>query len=290
MKKSLVLSLRVLFFLTLFWVLLALVIGIHVSAISDCDARIIDAIIGGIPLALLALYLLYAYVIHGLIALKGRGCLNKGIIKELKEDKIFRTIFINSLTCAYAFLNAMINYITSFYHHTWFFISVATIYALVFFMKLFLLSFKDNGKRYEDNVIGILILLLSIASVGVLVLFTRDLSGFESKNLIIYWNCLYTFYAVISAIQGIIKTIKKNDKVRRRFLSVKNANAIYSMFNLTVIMVLTFDEGESSDMYTLSVVVGIVAVALIMALGIMQFLFPIMDKKKEENTNNSIEN
>lgn len=290
MKKSLIFRLQVLFFLAIFWVLLALGIGVYVSAIEDKNARIIGAIIGGIPLALSALYLIYAYVTHGIQALKERGCLNKSLIKELKEDKIFRTIFVNSLTCVYAFLNAMINYITSFYHHAWFFISVATIYALVFFMKLFLLSFKDNGKRYQDNVIGVLILLLSIASVGVLVLFTRDLSGFESKNLIIYWNCLYTFYAVISAIKGIINTIKKNNKVRRRFLSVKSANAIYSMFNLTVIMVLTFDSGESKEMYTLSIVVGIVAVALIIALGIMQFIFPIIDKKKEEDTNNSTGN
>ncbi len=145
-------------------------------------------------------------------------------------------------------------------------------------MKLYLVLKIGANKKIQNQVITWLLMGMSFACAGVVVMLWFDETGFSPQGLVIYWTALYVFVSFITAIVGIINTIKRKDRVIGTFLAVKLANAIFGMFSLTVSMLMTFSDGFE-PFKLLALIVGVIAAALINGVAVAQFL---LFREKEE--------
>ena len=160
--------------------------------------------------------------------------------------------------------------------------SVCAIYFLIFILQLYLLTNIDNKTSRQNVVVTILLIFMGVACLGNVVLVNFNQTAYSSKGLIIYWDALYVFVSLISAIVGVVTCVQRKDNIIGKFLSVKLANAIFSMFVLTVTMLMTFSE-NFSEYIIMCNIVGTVCGALIMYVAVVQLLLSkkMVEKHKE---------
>ena len=270
---------EILFYMTIAFIMSAIAIGFFIDFfISENSSRLIVAWIVGAIIALLIVYLFVGYIYHITKFLKATYKEKGNLFKYYLNDKNFRVPVNNAISCFYILATAFINFGLSFSSFKWYFLSSSAIFFLIFIMKLCLVLNVGANKKIQNQVITWLLMGMSFACAGVVVMLWYDQTGFSSQGLIIYWNALYVFVSFITAIVGIINTIKRKDRVIGTFLAVKLANAIFGMFSLTVSMLMTFSDGFE-QMKLLALIVGAIAAALINGVAVAQLL---LFREKEE--------
>lgn len=272
---------NILFYMTIAFIMSAIAIGFFIDFfISENSSRLIVAWIGGAILVLFIIYLFVGYNCHIIKLLKATYKEKGNLFKYYLNDKNFRVPVNNAISCFYILATAFVNFGLSFSSFKWYFLSSSAIFFLIFIMKLYLVLNVGANKKIQNQVITWLLMGMSFACAGVVVMLWYDQTGFSPQGLIIYWNALYVFVSFITAIVGIINTIKRKDRVIGTFLAVKLANAIFGMFSLTVSMLMTFSDGFEK-MKLLALIVGVVAAALINGLAVAQLL--LFREKEEKN-------
>ena len=272
---------KILFYMTIAFIVGAIAIGFFIDFfISENSSRLVVAGIVGVILVLLIVYLFVGYVYHITKILKATYKEKGNLFKYYYSDKNFRVPVNNAISCFYILATAFVNFGLSFSSFKWYFLSSSAIFFLIFIMKLYLILNLGSDKKIQNQVITWLLIGMSFACAGVAILLWYDKTGFSPQGLVIYWNALYVFFSFITAIVGIVNTIKRKDRVIGTFLAVKLANAIFGMFSLTVSMLMTFSDGFEK-MKLLALIVGVVAAALINGVAVAQLL--LFREKEEKN-------
>lgn len=261
---------QLLFYMTIIFIVAALAVGLGIEFfISDNYSRSVAAGIIGIFLAVMILYLLSAYIYKIVINLKTINQAQGNLWKLYTNDKLFRTPVNDAIACLYILINAFANFVLSFFNFKWYYISVAAIFFVIFIMKLYLILNIGNDKKMQLKVIIWLMIFMSFACAGVVIMLWYNEAGFAAKGIMIYWDALYVFVSLTFAIIGVVKAIKSKNRIIGRFLAVKLANAIFGMFTLTVTMIMTFSE-DFNELKPMAIIVGICAALLINAIGVAQ--------------------
>lgn len=253
-------------------IVLLLALGVLIVVLPHDWRRILVIVLTSILMAAALAYLVASFFFVGKNKL-GETYEQKGnVFKLYFKDRVFRLAINNSLSCIIIMATAFINYIMSFFGVEWYFLSISTIYFVLFIMKLYLIVKISDDQKRQNLFIGILLLFMAIAICGVVVLFVYGSAGSPIAPVMIYWNVFYTVFSISSAISGIVRAFNRRDGVAGRFLSVKLSNAIFSMFTLIVSIPLTFTEGMDNNVKVLCIVIGIFSVITVLAAGISQFV------------------
>ena len=261
---------QLLFAMTVIFIVAALVVGLVIDFfISDNHSRLTAAIVIGAFLALLILYLLFGYTYKIIVNLQNIHQTQGNLWKLYGNDKLFRTPVNDAVSCLYILINAFLNFVLSFTNFKWYYISVAAIFFVIFIMKLYLILNIGNDKKQQRQVIIWLMIFMSLACAGIVIMLWFNETGFAAKGLMIYWDALYVFVSLTFAIIGVVKAIKSKNRIIGRFLAVKLANAIFGMFTLTVTMIMTFSE-DFNELKLMAIIVGICAALLINAIAVAQ--------------------
>lgn len=174
-----------------------------------------------------------------------------------------------------------------FWHHTFWYYSMAGYYIALAAMRFFLLSHTRKhapGERMREELIryracGIVFLLMNL-TLSVMVFF------------MIYWNrtfihheittiamAAYTFTALALAIVNTVKYRKFNSPVYSASKGVSLASACVSMLTLESTMLTTFDDG-TMDLFTKRLFLGISG-GVISAFIIIMAIFMIAQSSKK---------
>ena len=273
---------KILFYTTVIFIVSALITGFLLNyLLNNTNNGDWIAILGITLLAIVALYVSFAYIMIIYQQLHTIRKTNPNLISFYKTNKLFRTSVNKSASCVYLLLNAFICFASSFHTYQWYYLSVSGIFFLIFIMQLYLITNLGDNKEKQTLVISILTFCIAIALLVIVILLSYEKTAYASKGLMIYWDALYVFVSMTMAIIGVIHAIQRKDVKIGRFLTVKLVNAIFGMFTLTVTMLLTFSENWSKYKI-MAIIIGYVAFTLIIVIVILQFFS--YQKQKTKNS------
>ena len=176
--------------------------------------------------------------------------------------------------------------------------ALAIYYTMLAFLRGGMLLAARVGKRHgEDEILlkkrgvrsylisGVLLVLLTFALSGIIVLVVTKDYRFEYAGLMIYVAAVYAFVKIIFAIIGIVKARKQSNLVTLAICDVNVADALVSILALQVAMLQTFTEnGSEFQSATFNAATGGVIGVLIIALGIYMTVRGICELKRNGNT------
>ena len=176
------------------------------------------------------------------------------------------------------------------YRSAWF-VSLAIYYALLAVMRLFLLRYKpggdDVGELRRYRMCGFLLLIMNQALAGIVIFMVHQNRGFRYPGVLIYAMALYSFYAVITAAVGIVKTRRRQSPVLSATKAVSFVAALVSILSLTTAMLAQFGSGDDADFrrsMTAAVGGGVCTVVIIMASYMIRRANKELKKPKINNS------
>ena len=218
--------------------------------------------------------------------------MKQGYIRLLKKFKFTNTMLENHgyraiifaisgfvWNCAYVTFMGVLAILTK---SAWY-ISITVYYLILSWMKGNILYSK---KKYNTEVkkarayrfCGIMLMLLMIAFSGVIVLIYTTNMYFEYAGLIIYAVAAYTFFKLVRAIIGAIRSRKNDDLYLQSLRNINLSAAIISIIVLQVAMFQAFSPEHNKSIAN-GLTGGGVAV-VIFALGI--YMIVKANKKLKE--------
>ena len=225
-------------------------------------------------LVLLAAYILYGYV--RLIAIKIiEKKRTEGVIKALKTDKSFRSIFTRAggIIANFAFVgwNFWKAIMANVEHNdTAFYWMLAEFFWFAATIKLYLdycADHKGEKKQYASYLItNCLLLFLSIV-VMVITIFVIMFDGiFQKSWTTVFPIALFTVYKIVSAILALDKARKSKSEYDWTFASVTFSCALYSLFTLVSSMLVLFSGDVAYKNFSY---IGFIVSALITTFAII---------------------
>ena len=161
---------------------------------------------------------------------------------ELKLTKIFL-----ALSLLLHFIYGIFKLSTGIYYMSWWFITFAVYYLILFIMKLSIVKDIKNevGKDLKEEYkklksIGITLLLLNLILSGMVILIIKQNQEITYAGFIIYIVAIYDFYLIISAIIDVIKYRKNHSPLLASSKCINLTVAMISMISLEVAMVSQF--------------------------------------------------
>lgn len=163
---------------------------------------------------------------------------------------------------------------TGIYYKSWWFITFASYYLMLCFIKLELAkSFEQNkSKQYKNmKLIGIVLIVMNIVLTGITILIMESNQIFNYPGNLIYLVALYDFYLIINAIVNVFKYRAHNEPVliASKFLNL--TVAMVSIISLEVAMIYTFGNNDSEFKRTMTGILGFVVITIntIMAIRLI---------------------
>ena len=172
---------------------------------------------------------------------------------------------------------AIMKLFLGFYYHSVWFGTFGVYYTLLTVMRFLLLRHVNRNafgkelilewKRYRFC--GALLLPMTLALSGVIVLVIEKNEGFQYPGYLIYVMAMYAFYAVISAAIHVVKYRKHQSPIMTAAKVISLSSALVSILSLETAMISQF--GDSSDTWFRPVMIactgaGVCAIILGMAI------------------------
>ncbi len=179
---------------------------------------------------------------------------------ELKVTKIFLAIslIIN-------FIYGIFKLTTGIFYLSWWFITFAIYYLILFFMKLTIVKDIKNevGIKLKEEykklrLTGIILLFLNLILMGMIILIIRQNQEITYAGFIIYIVAMYDFYLIISAIINVIKYRKDHSPLLASSKCINLTVAMISMISLEVAMVSEFGTNDSEFKMIMTSIMGFV--------------------------------
>ena len=138
------------------------------------------------------------------------------------------------------------------YRSVWF-ATLAVYYILLAVMRFLLLRYVNRngiGKNLTEEWkhycwCGRILLLMTTALLGVVILILAEKQGFSYGGYLIYMVALYAFYGIISAVRDVIKYRRYSSPVLSAIRAIKLAAALVSLLSLETAMLTQFGEAEN---------------------------------------------
>ena len=179
---------------------------------------------------------------------------------ELKLTKIFL-----ALSLLLHFVYGIFKLGTGIYYMSWWFITFAVYYLILFIMKLSIVKDIKNevGKDLKEEYkklksIGITLLLLNLILSGMVILIIKQNQEITYAGFIIYIVAIYDFYLIISAIIDVIKYRKNHSPLLASSKCINLTVAMISMISLEVAMVSQFGTNDSEFKMIMTSIMGFV--------------------------------
>ncbi len=174
-----------------------------------------------------------------------------------------------------------------FWHHTFWFYSLAGYYVILAVMRFFLVRYTTKnkpGEKQREELIryracGIVFLAMNL-SLSVMVFFMVYWNRtFEHHEITTIALAAYTFTAFTKAIISIIKYRKYNSPVYSAAKAISLASACVSMLTLEATMLTTFNDG-SIDLIGRRVMLGCTGAAVSIFIVVMAIYMIVQSTKK----------
>lgn len=282
MIKDLLLNKRFLFYMSVITTSLIFVIGYLVNIIFQGELRSWINIFIGIIVLILSIFLAFSFVFLVINYFKKDYDKSQNVLKLYFKDQVFRVKVNSAFSSLFAFSNGVIYYTLSYFNYGTFYFLTSLIFFLIFLIKLYLLLEFSDKEIVKNILVFVISIIVSLLTIGISVILYFDDSMIQKKDLIIYWNTLYTFTCFISSMVSLIKTFKHKDFRVEKFFTVKLINAMYSMLVLEVFMLVTFTEGgfNDSNIYLLS---GLLFGGFMILAAVLEFIFSFKHRKEMNN-------
>lgn len=204
-------------------------------------------------------YLLSAYSLILFIIWFCKACkFSSDFIKATKIYKSYKKhsqIIIKISLILSAIINliyGIFKLITGIYYTSWWFITFAIYYLILWLMKILLIKdtnhFGDNiNKEYRKlKNTGIILFLLNIVLTGMIILIIRKNEYFSYPGYLIYAIALYDFYLIITAINKVFKYKNNVSPIITASKCISLTVAMISILSLEVAMIYQFGNNDTN--------------------------------------------
>ena len=150
-------------------------------------------------------------------------------------------------------LYAVMKFVLGIYYADFWLITLAVYYLLLAMMRFLLLTHVSREtvgqnqlsewRRYR--LCGVLLLLMTLALSGIVILVIHQNEGFEYAGYLIYVMAAYAFYNIIMAIVNIVRYRKLGSPVLSAAKAVSMTAALVSMLALETAMLSQFGTNDS---------------------------------------------
>lgn len=174
-----------------------------------------------------------------------------------------------------------------FWHHTFWFYSLAGYYIALAVMRFFLLRYTSRnrpGENMEQELrkyrsCGIIFLVMNLALALIIFFMVYWNRTFHHHEITTISMAAYTFTAFAMAIAGMVKYRKYNSPVYSASKAISLASACVSMLTLESTMLTTFGDG-SMDPMTNKILLGATGGAVSLFIIIMAIYMILQSSRK----------
>ncbi|MDE6868230.1 MAG: hypothetical protein K2J83_03700 [Clostridia bacterium] len=211
-------------------------------------------------------------------------------VKRLKTDNVFRTTLFFFIAFAINIAFSVFNGVYGILFSSVWFATLCVYYALLAFLRgavvLHILKNRKDADTVEANLkiyrlSGILLMTLTVALAGAVVLIVVDGKTFEHPGLMIYVVAVFTTYKITAAIVNFVKTHKSVNFAIKAMRSIGVADALVSVLALQAAMISQFS-GNGEDLSVMNAVTGGAVCAVITALGLFMIINSTLKLKQED--------
>lgn len=154
-------------------------------------------------------------------------------------------------------LYAVMKFVYGVWYHSVWFGTLAVYYFFLAVMRFGLLRHvnrngfgKNNAAELKQyRMCGFVLMLMSIALSGVVVLVVRKNEGFQYAGYLIYIMAMYAFYNMITAVMNVVKFRKYHSPAMSAAKIINLAAALVSMLSLETAMLAQFDNGKNPETF-----------------------------------------
>ena len=227
-------------------------------------------------------------------------------VKEIKKMVVSRYRVVNYLSenykdrsfifavpgfvvnCLFTLFNAFIG-VRAF--SAWY-ISLAVYYAMLGIMRFKFLNQElmlRRGDKERSSALrewkvflhmGILLILMSIALSGMVILMVRGGYGKSYPEYIIYVVALYTFIKLITSIINMVKAGKYKSPQLMGLRNIGYADALVSMLSLQTAMFAAFDNGDMAFRELMNSITGACVCVMVIGIGVSMVCIGALNIKK----------
>lgn len=158
------------------------------------------------------------------------------------------------------------------YRSAWL-ISLAVYYSLLAGMRLSLIRYRSENDEAAEfrryRLCGFILLIMNQALTGIVIFMVHQNRGFHYPGVLIYAMALYSFYAVITAVAGIVRTRRHQSPILSAAKAVNLVAALVSILSLTTAMLAQFggdDDPAFCRTMTGAVGGGVCTIVILMAV------------------------
>ncbi|MDE7265510.1 MAG: hypothetical protein K2N52_04480 [Clostridia bacterium] len=216
-------------------------------------------------------------------------------VQRLKTDSVFRTTLSFFIAFAINIAFAVYNGVYGILFSSVWFATLCVYYALLAFLRgAVVLHIVKNRKNNDSGanlkiyrLSGILLMVLTIALAGAVVLMVVDGQTFRHAGLMIYIAASYTTYKIVAAIVNFVKTRKSDHFAIKAMRSIGFADALVSVLALQTAMISQFS-GNGEDLSAMNAVTGGAVCAIIIALGVFMIINSTLKLKNKRIENEEV--
>lgn len=196
--------------------------------------------------------------------------ISKRIIERAKKNKYLKLFLeqysVNTVvfSCLSLFVSlgfSVINLVSAFFYDFTWYISLALYYFVLTIYRAIILflhanryiKYKKEPQKYEQSKSriflagGIFLLLLEIAMFGAITQMVMLENPSKTGSILAIATATYATYRITMSIIHFIKARKEGDLFTQNLRNVNLVDAMMSIVSLTVMMLTTFGNGESSS-------------------------------------------
>lgn len=240
----------------------------------------------------LSIYYIIRYFVRDVKDIKKMVVIRYRVVNYLSENYKDRSFIFAvpgfAVNCLFTLFNAFIG-VRAF--SAWY-ISLAVYYAMLGIMRFKFLNQElmlRRGDKERSSTLrewkvflhmGILLILMSIALSGMVILMVRGGYGKSYPEYIIYVVALYTFIKLITSIINMVKAGKYKLPQLMGLRNIGYADALVSMLSLQTAMFAAFDNGDMAFRELMNSITGACVCVMVIGIGVSMVCIGASNIKK----------
>lgn len=240
----------------------------------------------------LSIYYIIRYFVRDVKEIKKMVVGRYRVVNYLSENYKDRSFIFAvpgfAVNCLFTLFNAFIGVMA---FSAWY-ISLAVYYAMLGIMRFKFLNQElmlRRGDKERSSALrewkvflhmGILLILMSIALSGMVILMVRGGYGKSYPEYIIYVVALYTFIKLITSIINMVKAKKYKSPQLMGLRNIGYADALVSMLSLQTAMFAAFDSGDIAFRAQMNAITGACVCVMVIGIGVSMVCIGASNIKK----------
>lgn len=244
-------------------------------------------------------YISYIFSAYSLTILCAKAPILFHKIKKAKDSNKYITLYQSDAqlrvkislysSVAMNILYALLQLFSGFHFHSIWFYALAAYYALLAFIRFFLLKdarkiVAGENKLYEFLVYrlcGMLLLLMNLTLVVIVFYIVWQNRGFEYHPIHTIAMAAYTFASMALAVINVIKYKRYESPLMSAARVISLASALVSVLSLETAMITAFGEpGNDSFRQTMTALTGSAVCLFVLAMAIYMIIHSTKEIKK----------